>query len=83
MEAMHVNYKRMQKQGDKIKKQLDKAKEIRITTPAGTDVTAHIEDMTAISNTGKYVEAGAGGNMPAGEVYIAPKGMRGVTGKVV
>ncbi len=83
MEAMHVNYRRMQKQGNRIKKQLDKAKKVRITTPAGTDVLVNIEGMTAISNTGKYVEPGMGGNMPAGEVYIAPKGMHGVSGKVV
>ena len=83
LEAMSVNYSRMNKVGMGIKKQWDFGKEIRVTTPGGTDVTFDVRGMEAISNVGEYHEFGKGGNMPAGEVYIAPLGMHGVHGRVV
>lgn len=83
MEAMNINYKRMQKQGENIKKQFDKAKEIQVITDIGTNLKVNVEGMEAISNAGEYLHPGKGGNMPAGEVYIAPKGMNGVNGVVV
>ena len=83
MEAMNINYARLNKKGVAIKKKWDKAKEIRIKTEAGTDITFNVEGMSAISNDGLYGEKSAGGNIPAGEVYIPPKGYYGVNGKVV
>lgn len=83
LEAMNVNYKRMKKKGLTIKKAWDKAKEIRIKTEAGTDVTFDVTEMKAIANIGEYHGPGTGGNMPAGEVYIPPKGFNGVSGVVV
>ena len=83
LEAMSINTKRMQKKGNAIKRKWDKAKKIRITTPAGTDITFNVEGMTAIANLGCYHELGEGGNMPAGEIYMPPKGFHNVNGKVV
>ncbi|MBT6006958.1 MAG: hypothetical protein HOG79_14660 [Prolixibacteraceae bacterium] len=83
IEAMNINYLRMQKTGLKIKKQMDKAKEIKITTELGTNLVANIEGMQAVANVGAYSNAGDGGNVPAGEVYIAPKGIDNVNGIVV
>ncbi|MEK6969798.1 MAG: aminopeptidase [Nanoarchaeota archaeon] len=83
MEAMNVNYARMKKKGLSIKKIWDKAEEIRVKTDAGTDVTFNVSGMKAIANIGEYHESGSGGNMPAGEVYIAPQGYHGVNGVVV
>jgi aminopeptidase len=83
MEAMKINYSRMQKRGKAIKKLWDKGKTLRITTELGTDLHVNISEMNAIANTGEYGELGNGGNLPAGEVYIAPFGTKGVNGKVV
>ncbi len=83
MEAMGVNYSRMQKKGRAIKKLWDKGKTLQIRSELGTDLTIDIEGMEAISNSGEYALLGKGGNLPAGEVYIAPRGMKGVMGKVV
>ncbi len=83
VEAMNINYVRMQKKGAKIKKLWDKAKVIQVTTPLGTDLTLNVEGMKAISNVAEYQTAGSGGNIPAGEVYIAPVGVKNVSGKVV
>ena len=83
MEAMNVNYSRMKKKGLAIKKLWDKANEIRVKTEAGTDITFDVSGMEAIANIGEYHEFGKGGNMPTGEVYIPPKGLESVNGKVV
>jgi aminopeptidase len=83
MDAMCVNYKRMKKQGLAIKKEWDKAKEITIKTQAGTNLVFNVEGSSAVANIGEYHESGSGGNMPAGEVYIPPKGFHGVNGTLV
>ena len=54
-----------------------------IKTAAGTDVTFDVSGMESIANIGEYHEPGMGGNMPAGEVYMPPKGLNGVKGRVV
>jgi aminopeptidase len=83
MEAININYSRMEKKGLVLKKKLNKANTIRIKTDNGTDVTFNVMGMTALINVGNYKEQGSGGNMPAGEVYIPPKGYYGVEGTVV
>ncbi len=83
VEAMNVNYTRMQRKGRKIKKLLDKGNEVRVWTKMGTELLIDISEMTSISNDGNYLDYGKGGNLPAGEVYIAPKGYEGVNGKLV
>ena len=83
LEAINVNYSRMKKKGLALKKILDSAKEIRIKTDAGTDLTFNVEGMISAINVGNYQEQGSGGNMPAGEVYIPPKGYYGVSGILV
>lgn len=83
LDAMNVNYTRLRKKGLIIKKQWDNADVIRVKTAAGTDVTFDVSGMESVANTGEYHEPGTGGNMPAGEVYIPPKGFYGVNGKVV
>ena len=83
MEAISVNYSRMAKRGLAIKKKLDKAKEIRVKTDAGTDLKFNVDGMKAIANVGNYYSDINGGNMPAGEVYIPPKGYYGVNGVLV
>lgn len=83
MEAMDINYARLAKRGLTIKKKLDKAETVRIKTDAGTDITFNISGMEARANVGDYKKIGTGGNMPAGEIYIPPKGYYGVEGKIV
>ena len=83
MEAISVNYSRMIKNGLAIKKKLDRAKEIQVKTEAGTNLTFNVEGMKAIANVGNYYGEVNGGNMPAGEVYIPPKGYYGVNGVLV
>ena len=83
MDAMDVDYPKMHLHGLWLKNQLNNASSMRITTAAGTDVTIDVFGMQSISNTGNYCQPGTGGNMPAGEVYIAPRGTGNVNGTVV
>jgi hypothetical protein len=71
-EAININYKKVNKLGEKIKEQLDWAREIRIITVTGTNLKIDVTGHEARLNTGYVKENGSGGNIPAGEVYIAP-----------
>lgn len=78
--AINVDYKAMQKKGKKLKLLMDKAKEIYVSTPGGSNFWFNVKGMSAISNDGKYKHGG--GNIPCGEVYIPPRG-KGVWGTIV
>lgn len=82
LDTINIDYKELEQRAAKIKKALDEGEEVRITTEAGTDLTIGIKGKKAIANDGNYREAGKGGNIPAGEVYIPPK-WKNVSGKVV
>ena len=81
IDTINVDYKKLQETGKRIKQQIDNAEEIRITTDAGTDLKIALKTR-AVLNTGNYKEPGKGGNIPAGEVYLAPK-WKHAEGKVV
>ena len=80
--AIDVNYRPLQVQHEEIRKKMDAAKEIHITTPAGTDLHYNKEGIKALKADGNYTMPGTGGNLPAGEVYSPPNGKK-IEGKVV
>jgi len=80
--AIDVNYKPLQAQHEEIRQKFEEAKEVHITTPAGTDLHYGKEGIKAIAADGNYTMPGTGGNLPAGEVYSPPNGKK-VEGKVV
>lgn len=82
LNLIDVDYKVMNRVGNRIKAILDNGKCIHVTTRAGTDLWIDINGMNSINNSGIYYEKGTGGNMPAGEVYIAPNDSK-VEGTVV
>jgi len=47
-------------------------KEIRVTTKLGTDVTMPVKDRKIIASTGVLKKIGESGNLPSGEVFLAP-----------
>ena len=59
---------------------LSSAKEIRITTYAGTDIVFDVQGCKWKADTGLCLTPGCCINLPAGEVYVAP---RNVEGKIV
>lgn len=81
--SLRVDPKIMQIRGEKLKRTLDAANQVRIITELGTDLVVDKKGCDSIINSGLYTEFGTGGNLPAGEVYFYPEGKFGVTGKVV
>lgn len=51
---------------------LTEAGEVRLTTPAGTDLTFSIAGRPATADGGDLSAPGAFGNLPAGEAFVAP-----------
>ncbi len=51
---------------------LTEGKKVRLTTPAGTDLSFSIAGRQGHADTGIYNQPGDFGNLPAGEAYIAP-----------
>ena len=49
------------------------ADEIRVTTPAGTDLTVEPGDREWLTDTGMVHEGGDFSNLPAGEVFVSPE----------
>jgi leucyl aminopeptidase (aminopeptidase T) len=56
----------------KVKALLEPASEIRVVTDKGTDITMPMKGRKVIESTGVIVNKGDSGNLPSGEVYLAP-----------
>ncbi|MGM5484309.1 MAG: aminopeptidase [Nanobdellota archaeon] len=56
----------------KLKKELDKASEVRVKTEAGTDIRFSLRGRKAVSDYGDLTEPGSFDNLPSGEAFIAP-----------
>ncbi len=72
MRALNVDYEIVAKLGDNMAKALKNAREIRITNLSGTDIKFTVEGRKFEVDTGLYRNPGEWGNLPAGEVYVAP-----------
>lgn len=61
-----------------LKSRLDKAKYIRLVTELGTDIVFDVRACDWKADHGIIHEPGSSSNLPAGEVFVAPKGGNGV-----
>jgi aminopeptidase len=71
--AMRVDYKRMLKLTKEIAAIVDKSEKIEIQTPNGTDIAFSKKGRKAKADTGIITKPGAFSNLPAGEVFLAPR----------
>lgn len=69
---LNADYPFIKKVSEKLAGMLTTAKEIRILTQKGTDITLSVEGRECHADTGMLTEAGSLGNLPAGEAYLAP-----------
>ncbi|ELZ06364.1 aminopeptidase [Natrialba chahannaoensis JCM 10990] len=60
-----------------VREQVDDADEIRVTAPAGTDITFDVGGHDFLSDTGIVHEPGVMSNLPAGEVFVSPESASG------
>jgi leucyl aminopeptidase (aminopeptidase T) len=70
--AMAVDYRELKRQGLMLASKLSRASSVRVTSPAGTDVTLDLTGREGINDDGDIGTVGAFGNLPAGEAFIAP-----------
>jgi leucyl aminopeptidase (aminopeptidase T) len=70
--VMAADMRQLRRRGTSICNKLNSGSEARITSAHGTDLRLGIEDRTAIVDAGKLTAAGAFGNIPCGEGFIAP-----------
>ena len=70
--SMNVNYSKVRDLSLKIKEKLSGAKEVKITAPNGTNINLSVEGREFIADTGLLHNRGDFGNLPAGEVFVAP-----------
>jgi aminopeptidase len=70
--AMNVNWKALARRTDMISKEVNKAEFVEVKTFNGSFLSFSKTGRKAASDTGILKKPGSFGNLPAGEVYIAP-----------
>jgi len=70
--CMNADYFAIAERTNKLKDMLDRTNVVRVTSPAGTDVTMPVSGRTTIASHGLFREKGKGGNLPTGEAFLAP-----------
>jgi len=70
-----IDYDELQRRCASIKRVLDKAVEVHVSAPGGTDITIGLRDREAKTDDGNFSIPGSGGNLPAGETFISPENM--------
>jgi aminopeptidase len=68
-----IDYKRVREEAASLKKILDTADSVRITAPAGTDLTIGLRGRETKVDDGDFMQQGTGGNLPCGEAFISPE----------
>jgi leucyl aminopeptidase (aminopeptidase T) len=69
---MNVDMTTLRRRGRKLARMLRGAEEVRVSCPYGSDLRLGLGDRTPIADAGELSEAGAFGNLPCGEAFIAP-----------
>ncbi|HCY77003.1 MAG TPA: leucyl aminopeptidase [Ignavibacteriales bacterium] len=70
--GMNADYKAISKRTVELANLLETGKEIRVTAPAGTDITFSIAGRKAYASKGLFHAKGESGNLPTGEAFLAP-----------
>jgi leucyl aminopeptidase (aminopeptidase T) len=71
--TLNVDYQKIVDRTKRLADVLTIGRTVRITTPAGTDVTMSIAKAKGYADTGLVHEPGGFSNLPAGEACIAPQ----------
>ena len=73
IKALNIDYKALKEKAIKLKEMMDFGKTIYVSTKKGTSLMFKINRKPAFISDGIYEKFGQGGNLPGGEVYIAPE----------
>ena len=70
--CMNADYHEIAARTYRLCERLERTKVVRVTAPAGTDITMPIAGRQAHASSGLFREKGQWGNLPTGEAYLAP-----------
>ena len=71
--TIDINYKKLKQEVDALAKEMRKAKKIKISSINGTDFSFENKaERVMDDDNGLFLKKGDYGNLPAGEVYVAP-----------
>jgi aminopeptidase len=70
--CMNADYHEIAARTYRLCERLERTKVVRVTAPAGTDITMPIAGRHAHASSGLFREKGQWGNLPTGEAYLAP-----------
>ena len=77
-----IDYAALRMRAAALKDVLDRGMEVRVTSPAGTDVTVSIAGRKAIPDDGNLTMPGKMANLPCGETFVSPA-IGGTSGTLV
>ncbi len=69
--TLDMSYRDVKDLGTQLCQRLEKSREIKITSPFGTNLVAQVRQKNIIDDNG-FILPGEVGNLPAGEVFFAP-----------
>jgi aminopeptidase len=70
--AMNVDWKALARRTREVAAIVNRAEEVEVAAPNGTWMAFSKKARKALADTGMLTRAGSFGNLPAGEVYLAP-----------
>ena len=70
--ALNVDFYKVKKINNFLISKLKNCSKIKITTKKGTNISFFVKGRNWISDDGIYTKKGSFGNLPAGEIFIAP-----------
>jgi leucyl aminopeptidase (aminopeptidase T) len=70
--TLSSDYREIARLSQQLADELTGAKQVTLTSPAGTELTFSVMGQTALADTGNLTFPGAFGNLPAGEAFVAP-----------
>jgi aminopeptidase len=70
--CMNADYEQIAARTHRLCALMERTSTIRVTAPAGTDITMPIAGRQAHASSGLFREKGQWGNLPTGEAYLAP-----------
>ncbi|MCQ2603570.1 MAG: aminopeptidase [Spirochaetia bacterium] len=68
-----ISYSQLKADCIRLKVLLDRADRMHISAPGGTDLDVGLRGRKGFEDNGDFSAPGAGGNVPAGEVFISPE----------
>jgi len=68
-----IDYAELRNNCAKVSHLMKDAKEVRVETALGTDISVSIKGRKPKADDGDFRTPGKGGNLPSGEVYISPE----------